>query len=250
MTSRANRKGAYEIPIDPKIADLFRGALRNLRLELRTHTVGKVKTYNPANQTAIIEVEILQVFKDLGTLPTALDPAPLQVQPAIKLFDIPVYFPRTSSGYVEFPVNPGDTGELHIQDRTLQKWLDIGIATDPLTSFTHALADSVFHPGLVFDKSSVKRPTDMTATVLDGTALVKIGANATEFGTLALSLQNYLVKLFGAAGVVPTDGGAAFKSNLVSLVAGGPGILPPTPPIGGLAVTSPVGAAAKKALVE
>jgi len=178
MGSRENRTGVFELGQNPELADLFRVALRGLSLSLRTHTMGTVVAYNPATQRATVRVDVLQVIKNLAIPPSAVDPNPTSTQAPVILTNIPVAWPRSGGGYLTFPLNPGDTGELHVQDRTLQQWTALGQATDPVGAFTHSLADSVFHPNLHPDTDPISPPTDPTAAVLHHDALIKLGRAA------------------------------------------------------------------------
>ena len=63
MASRENRTGIFELGQDPELADLFRVALRALKLSVRTHSVGTVVSYDPAKQTASVRVDALQVLR-------------------------------------------------------------------------------------------------------------------------------------------------------------------------------------------
>jgi hypothetical protein len=216
MGTRENRTGIFEMPNEPELPDLFRIALQNLRLSMRTHTIANVVAYNPATQKVTVTVDILQVVKDNITPATPAQPNPVKIQTPITLTDLPVAWPRTSSGYLTFPITPGDKGELHVQDRSLEAWLSLGQATDPVAAWTHNLADSVFHPAIFNDANPITPPTDPTATVLDGTALVKVGRNATEFMVKAstfIALMDAMITaaVAAAAPIVPPagDGGTA-----------------------------------------
>lgn len=229
MVDRSNRTGAFEIPQDPKLPDLFRSAMREVQLSMRTHSVATIVTYNPATQKATVTVDALQVFKDTTKNPTDENPNPTKVQAPITLTDIPVAFPRTNSGYITFPLNPGDTGELHIQDRSLEQWLKLGLATDPVVAWTHNLADSVFHPTLHDNTNPITPPTRSDGTVIDGTPFVHLGAVTTDFAVLALALQTYLISVFTLPPVFPTDGGLVLASNIALRLAGLPTVPPSTP---------------------
>ena len=219
-----NRAGdAWDIPNDPELEDLLKALKRSLKLQIRTHLPGKVVAYNPATQTATIEVGSLQVVKvrDPALLPTRLlvlkgtpPNAEATLQP-LQLLEIPVVWPRTKAGYVTFPLVAGDTGELHIQDRSLEQWLLLGQATDPVLAFTHSLKDGVFHPGLHAKSDPIVPPTDLTAAVLDHTAMIKIGRLATEAITKAETLITVMDAAWAAATPTANDGGANLKSTFL-----------------------------------
>ena len=224
MASRENRTGIFELTQNPEIADLFRVALRGLSLSLRTHSVGTVVAYDTETQRASVRVDALQVLKDLGVEPTPANPLPESVQPAIVLKEIPVAFPRTSSGYLTFPISVGDTGELHVQDRNLSQWLEIGQATDPVSAFIHNLADSVFHPNIFPASNPIAPPTSQTATVLEGPA-INLGAQAVDpiaLATLTDQIFSILDGVFNGWTPVPNDGGAALKTAYLAAFPTGP----------------------------
>jgi hypothetical protein len=165
------------MPNEPEISDLFRIALRGLRLSMRTHTVCTVVSYNPATQKVTVLVDILGVVKNLITPATPINPNPTSKQTPITLKDIPVGWPRTSQGYLTFPLTPGTKGELHVHDRSLDRWLTLGLATDPIAAWTHNLADSVFHPAVFNDADPITPPTSLTHAVIEG-PLIALGAGA------------------------------------------------------------------------
>ena len=176
MSFVTERTGPYELSSEPDLAELFRLAVRKLQLEMRTHTVGTVVSYNPATQTADVSVDILQVVRDNNTPPSRQNPAPSITQPPIILKDIPVHFQGTQTAYATQPIKTGDKGELHVNDRSIQKWLLSGTQDDPERMWTHALSESVFYPAPLPAPNKLP-PTDLTAHVIEG-PLVKLGYQA------------------------------------------------------------------------
>lgn len=172
--ARENQTGVFEIPQDPKLADLFRAALRNLKVQIRTHTVGTVISYDATTQRADVLVDVLQVVRDNFTPATPATPNPVATLPPVELKGIPVAWPRAGSSYLTFPLLPGNKGEIHIQDRNLGQWIQLGQAADPVSTITHALTDGVFHPNIYPDTDPIAPPTDQAAAVLEGDA-VKLG---------------------------------------------------------------------------
>jgi hypothetical protein len=217
---RENRTGLFEMPRNPDEADLFLVQLRQLALSLRTHTVCEVKTYNPATQTATVTVDILQVVADNSVQPSASNPSPTKTRDPRVLKDIPVAWPRTSSGYLTFPLNPGDKGELHVQDRSLDAWLALGQATDPIAAWTHELADSVFHPHIFNTGNPITPPTNPTATVLHGNTLIFLGALANApvlRGTEVMAAFTTYTAAIAAAPIDPVGFIAAVKAATAAL---------------------------------
>lgn len=201
---RENQTGVFEIPQDPKLADLFRAALRNLKVQIRTHTVGTVTAYDAATQRADVTVDVLQVVRDNFTQPTTANPNPVATLPAVKLKGIPVAWPRAGSSYLTFPLAAGDTGEVHIQDRNLGQWIQLGEASDPVSAITHALADGVFHPNIHPDNNPITPPTDEAAAVLESDE-IKLGrlaalgvARLNDSTSAAPSMNVFITQVFTA----------------------------------------------------
>lgn len=216
----------FDLPLSPELADLLRIIKQQVKLAMRTHVPARVLAYAPATQKAAVQVQPLQVVR--YTDPTRLPPGatPSGTPPdanatllPVTIVGIPVCWPRTSTGYVTFPLIPGDTGELHVSDRALEAWLLAGAPVDPGLALTHVLKDSVFHPGLHADTSPITPPTDLTATVLEGT-LVKLGRGAlADSVAKSEAFLAALVTAITASAVTPGDGGAVFKSNLLAQLA-------------------------------
>jgi len=223
MADRENRTGIYEMPNEPKMADFFRIQLRDAALQLRSHSVARVLAYNPATQTASLSVDILQIIKDHFTPPTPAFPNPVKPQAPVLLQNIKVAWPRTGTGYITFPLLPNDTGELHVQDRSIDQWRLTGIPSDPKSAFIHMLGDSVFHPNLFPDTMPIAPPTSLFATVIEGPA-INLGpaavlgvARMTDPITLA-SMATLAAALLAWV-PVPNDGGAALKVTLAAFLA-------------------------------
>lgn len=220
----ANRAvDSFDKPTDANLEQLLRTFGRQLQLTIRTHCPAKVVLFDPATQTATVEVGFRPVVPVTDVEKIPLPPAIVKgtppngeaALPAIVLQRIPVVFDGTSSAYVSYPILPGTTGELHIADRSLESWLQQGIATDPVLAFTHALKDGVFHPGLRPTTAPIIPPIDLTALVVEASQ-VKLGRLATEHVTKAESLIAQLIVAVTASATTPGDGGAAFKANLLT----------------------------------
>lgn len=179
MANRDGRPGVNEMPLNPELPDLFKAALRELRLQMRTNTVGTVVTYNAATRRASVRVDIRQVIKDLVKQPTPIDPAPTTVQQPIILQGIPVFIKGTESAYSTVPIVPGTTGELRVSDRNIQGWLSLAQAVDPVAAWTHALADAIFEPSPL-PSTKILPPTRPDAHVIEG-PLVALGYAAADF---------------------------------------------------------------------
>ena len=181
--SRSNRTGTFELPENPTLAELFKVFGRRMKLSIRTNTVATVQAYNPATQKATVRLDILEIVKVLVQTTPGINPNlsdQTKASPPVILTDIPVAWPRAGGGYLTFPLLPGDTGEIAIQDRGLQQWLNrtANLPVDPVQAATHALSDAVFHPGLSVNQNPIAPATDATGAVLHHDAFIKLGRAA------------------------------------------------------------------------
>lgn len=225
----------FELPKDASLSDITRQVQRLTKLSIRTHTPATVVAYDPVRQTAIVTVDHLQAVKVVdevqlarvaarGAIVRGVPPNAVATLPPIRLVDVPVVFARTQLGYMTFPVVPGDTGQLHVSDRSLAQWRAKGVPSDPLFSETHSIADSVFYPGLHADTNPIVPPTDVTSTTVEG-PLVKLGVGATDFVALAslvIAALQQIHTTFNTHTHTAPPGGGATTPPLTPL--------PPTPP--------------------
>lgn len=196
------QRDPYDMPRDPTIVDLLTILERRIKLDIRTNVPATVVAFTPApvpgvppvatggNASVTVLVGTLPIVrvknplklpKQLTSLNTARGEATLK---PITLQGIPVEYPGGAQGGITWPIQPGDTGMLSVCDRSIERWKEAGAPKDPILAATHALEFSVFRPGLRSAINAIAA-VDMTATVVDGTALVKVGAGAADFVALA-----------------------------------------------------------------
>lgn len=224
MGSREDQTGdAWSVTQDPELEDLLRAWARQIKLAIRTHVPATLVAYNPATNRALLSVEILQVVRvtDAAQIPKGITsligvpPNAEAVLAPVQLKDVPVQWPSTSKGWITFELTPGDTGMLHVSDRSLEAWLLKGIPTDPIFPFTHALKDSVWHPGQLPSTKPFVPPPDVAATVIQGTA-IKLGPLAVSTaikGTELVALIDAAIAAAITAGAgTPGSGAAAFTA--------------------------------------
>lgn len=198
--------GVFDLGETPEDSELLNILKRQTMVAVRTNTIGKVLSFDPASSTATIEVQIPRIERDPN------DPTRNITKPPFIIKNMPVVFPRSQQGFLTFPISPGDTGEILVQDRDPSKWLQSGAVVDPVSRFTHNLSFGVFHPSIQPDTTIQSNgPIDMTNTVLDGQIGILLGQNA----TLKLINEQLLVCLdaFANAVPVPNDGGAAIQTS-------------------------------------
>lgn len=220
---RENRAvDAFDLYATPALSELNRALARAIKLSIRTHIPSTVVAYNPATGTAMVTVDALPVVKvtDPKRIPKniltlkGIPPNAEAVLAPILLSGIPVAMLSGSTGYVAIPLVPGDTGMLHVSDRSLEAWLQSGIPTDPIFAFTHALKDSVFYPGLRPTAKPITPPP--SGTVIEGIPTIKLGAVAVDAvikGTTFVALMDAAIAAaIVAGGSTPGSGAAAFTA--------------------------------------
>lgn len=224
MGDRSDQTGdAWSLTQDPELADLLRAWGRQIKLSIRTHVPATLVAFNPATNRALLSVEILQVVRvtDVSNIPKGITqligvpPNAEAVLAPVMLKDVPVQWPSTSKGWITFELTPGDTGLLHVSDRSLEAWLLKGVPTDPIFPFTHALKDSIWHPGQLPSTKPFVPPPDVAATVIQGTA-IKLGPLAVSSlikGTEFVALMDTAIAAAVAAAALITppagDGGTS-----------------------------------------
>ena len=199
--------------------DLLLLLKRNVELDLRVSAPATVVAYDPTAQKATLT---------LGFIPVASNDDGTEVpEVPLTLYNVPVRWPRTNSGYITFPLNPNDTGHVVFTDRCLTQWLNVGSAVDPIQGRTHSMGDAIFEPGLHSDSSPISPATDLTATVIEGDT-IKLGRNATDAVNrvaLAEALHSYLSALFATGvpiGGPGGDGGAALQTAWTAYLVANP----------------------------
>ncbi len=180
MSGTDKRDNQDALPAIGVLADYIEQVRRNIMLDLRVSLPAKVVVYNPADQTATLSVELLPVRYE-GEIEVPLPP--------VLLPPTPVYWMGGSLGYFSTPLIPGDTGMVIFSDRCLSLWLQKGLPTDPVNGRAHDLGDGVFYPGVRTAANKIETSTDLTATVMDGDAFVKVGRNATQ---LAIKAETFI----------------------------------------------------------
>lgn len=172
------------------LGDLLKQLQRKIEMDVRVAAPAKTIAYNATTQRATVE---------LGFIPVEASDSGSVLKKPIRLYNVPVSFPRSSAGYIALPMNAngGDTGMLVFSDRALTNWLASGKATDPINARTHNLADGVFFPGITTDVDPLGSVSHLVAgtTVIEGTK-IHLGDTASAEsvikGTTYIAAENAL----------------------------------------------------------
>lgn len=196
-------------PRDPTrantLTDLAKVIIQATKLGIRVATPGIIFAYSPLTQLATVDTMIL------GIDVIANVDVP---QKPIRIPNVPVGWPGTLTSYQTFPLAKGDTGQLILNDRSIESWLDLGVTAPPPIEHTHNLIDAVFYPTMR-PKLRQLPSTDPAAHVIEG-AQVKIGRGAVSPMARSIQLLTALdsaitAAVSAAAAIVPPagDGGSA-----------------------------------------
>lgn len=120
----------------PTFIDTINTVVEKHLNEINVAMPGRIVSYNYAKNLAVVQPTLKRKYKNNES---AID------LPVIT--NVPVAFQRMGKGHLRFPVNPGDTGQLVFNQRSIDAWLVSGGQVDPLDPRKFALSDGIFYPG-------------------------------------------------------------------------------------------------------
>lgn len=237
-----------ERPTFPTDRDVLDARAQQQSLEQFTALPGRVQSYDAATQLAdIVPCVRHPVPQPDGT--TLCEDLPV-------IPSVPVLWPRVGAWFLAMGLEPGDTVQLLFNSADIGPWVTgDGSTVNPADLRRHHLAHAVAIPGLYVQQralahapaggaglvlgsdtsgarvallaSGALRITQGDATVLevDTAGVVHLGGAAGELVALANLVTTQLTALktaINGAAVVPGDGGAAFKANLMATLASWP----------------------------
>lgn len=121
----------------PTFTETVQRIIDSKLMEIHTSLPAKIVSYNQFTNLAVVQPLLKRKYKEETTailLPT--------------ISNVPVAFPRLGNAWVRFPVLPNYEGQLFFCERSIDKWLTTGGATDPDDPRRFDLSDAVFHLGL------------------------------------------------------------------------------------------------------
>lgn len=112
--------------------------------DLHTAIPARVVNFDPAAQTATIEIMIQKLMDDD------------KGENFPPLFDVPVSFPRGGGFAFTFPLHKGDEGIAIFSERCIDGWWEKGSHSIPLDFRLHDLSDALFIPGITSKPKALK----------------------------------------------------------------------------------------------
>jgi len=193
--------------VTPTLAQAFDKFVQKRVRGVMTSCPGRVESYDVAKQKASVQplIELEYTAPD-GSRKTERLPI---------IQGVPVMF-----GGMTYPLSKGDTVLITFCQSSIDKWLVTGGIVDPLDDRHHDINDAVCFPGL----RPFSSPWDQAAegaTVIPGDDVRLGSVDASEL----LALKSDLATLKSAindAVIVANDGGASFKTTLLTGLAAFP----------------------------
>lgn len=197
----------------PSFAKLLRQAIDARLVDVHTAMPGKVTAYDVDTQRASVQPLLKRGRRGedgervAGLLPIVVD--------------VPVSFPLAAAGGLTFPIAAGDTGLLVFTEGGLDVWLaGSGREVDPGDDRRFTLTDAVFIPGTRATPAPSTAALE-DAVVLSGDDVLLGDSTATSEVALKAALDTLKTAITNAV-IVAGDGGASFKSTLLTALTGWP----------------------------
>lgn len=198
------------------LADVVLVGIEDRLRELNTAEPGQIVDFDSATQTATVRPMLQRAVLD--------DDGEYQLETPPDIYDVPVIFPRSRLGYLTFPISQGDSGLIVYGMRDIGQWRYTGVQGSPGDHRVCSMAGAMFLPGLYpdADKLPATNGSHVVLAPLSGAYVLLGSSSATEFLAIASKVETQLGKLVDAianAAVGTSDGGAAFKANVLSNLA-------------------------------
>ncbi len=196
--------------------DVINTAFDAYMREMNVGLPGKVTEYDATTQTCTVQPMVQ------GAVPDANGRWVHETFPVIH--SVPVMFMRSPSFTFTFPIPAGTTGQILFNQRDIGQWRATGQIGSPGDQTPHPLSGAVFWPSMAPNDSVVAVSNAHVAMKLNTGVEFRVGS-ATDFVANAALVDGLLDTLKTAIEntvVVAQDGGASFKSTLLTALASWP----------------------------
>lgn len=199
----------------PTLAEVLTESMRVAMRGVFTALVGSIESYDRATGLASVQPLILDSYVD-ETGERVPERFPIVQR-------VPVVFPSAGEFSLTFPVTHGATGLLVFSTRSIDRWVAVGGEVDPNDDRRQALSDAVFFLGVrPVPQALPESATDTDAMVLASPSLIKLGSSAASEAPATKADLDALKQAITDTVVVAMDGGASFKSTLLTELASWP----------------------------
>jgi hypothetical protein len=206
---------------EPTLAEVIRLAIDSQLGDVFTAAIGVVDKYTATPLTGgppVVDVKpvIRRPIEDAA--------GHIQHEALPVIQNVPVVFPASAGYSMTWPLAKGDHVLLVFLTYSHQDWRQTGTLSDPGDLRTHELGNAMAIAGVMPNSKTL--PAAANAAVVEVTTPVthlQVGAGVVQFVSLS-NLVNAVLDSIGTAiadaATAPTDGGAAFKTNIVNALIG------------------------------
>lgn len=147
------------------LQNLLETAFDELMTSVHTCFPAVVKSYDASKREAIVVGQIKKKFAN----------GQIVSMPAISR--VPVIFQGTKNARISFPLAAGDSGLVHVTERSIEEWLDNPGEVLPADPRRFSLCDAVFVPGLFSQASPGKEGDGDGMEILYRDSLIQMKDN-------------------------------------------------------------------------
>jgi len=174
--------------------------------DLHTSMPAEIVSYDYAKNLAVVKPTLKRKYKNESEaveLPT--------------ISNVPVSFQRMGPAHLRLPVEPGQTGHIIFNERSIDGWLVSGGKIDPQDPRKHSLSDAVFYPGLVPNNNPMESSAaqDSIELKLNGSHVEILNNGKFKVTNGTEELFDLLVQVLGKMIVEMTEQGEVDTTNTI-----------------------------------
>jgi len=220
---------------DPDLPDALRAISKNIFLNLNTHHIGTIQSFDETKQTAKVTINYTKTYfeqnKTTGVYSMVQEEYPIMA-------DCPVICLGGSTAALTFPIQKGDECLVLFNDRDIDNWFEGSTTSSPNTSRLHSFSDAIILVGVRSKAKAIQNYDTTRAVLRNGQALVGVGPvkvkvanNSTSLNTQLQNLVTHINSLVTAVNTLVTQTAA------ITVTCATPGN-PSTIPINAAAITA------------
>lgn len=202
------------IPNDPDMKDLLNLFKKEIFLNLNTHHIGKIQSFNPLNQTAMVTINYKKTYFEPNLI-TGVYANKLVDYPI--LIDCPVICSGGGTGLITFPISKGDDCLVIFNDRDLDNWFQGSSTSANATGRLHSFADGIILVGLRSLNHAVINysGSDIELRTTDGLTKIAIAGDGSKVTVTVGPTMTLVISATGKVSI--TNGVGELISSLVKL---------------------------------
>ncbi len=155
--------------VTPDIAEFFNRRMRDTAANMNCCLIGKVVSFNAANQTVQAKVNFQKVIKGVIPLPATVGEMANKITDYPDLVEIPVFIYQGGGAYLTMPIAAGDDCLILFHDRDMDIWFQTGQVAPPNSERIHNINDAIAFVGIRNLLKSLANYNTKTASLVDRT---------------------------------------------------------------------------------